>query len=283
MKFYLIDDDRNVLNILKLIIKSRQLGEVCGTAQSGTDGLDDLLTAQPDIIIVDLLMPEIDGISFVKKARNILPDCAYIMLSQVTSKDMIASAYESGIEFYIQKPVNSIEVESVIRKVIESLGARRTLTQVQNIFLDQQMRTPSPAVEETAEKQQILRLRSILRQLGIIGEKGSRDIITLVDYLMENDENMDDTTLSDLCSNFTDSPKSMEQRIRRTAFTGMVNLANLGLEDYSNDIFTTYANTLYNFEQVRREMDYIRGKSDKHGNVKIKNFLNSLVLACEDH
>ena len=40
MKFYLIDDDRNVLNILKLIIKSRQLGEVCGTAQSGTDGLD---------------------------------------------------------------------------------------------------------------------------------------------------------------------------------------------------------------------------------------------------
>ena len=40
MKFYLIDDDRNVLNILKLIIKSRQLGEVCGTAQSGTDGLE---------------------------------------------------------------------------------------------------------------------------------------------------------------------------------------------------------------------------------------------------
>ena len=57
MKFYLIDDDRNVLNILKLIIKSRQLGEVCGNAQSGTDGMDDLVMAQPDIIIVDLLMP----------------------------------------------------------------------------------------------------------------------------------------------------------------------------------------------------------------------------------
>ena len=94
---------------------------------------------------------------------------------------------------------------------------------------------------------------------------------------------MDETTLSDLCSNFTDSPKSMEQRIRRTAFTGMVNLANLGLEDYSNDIFTTYANTLYNFEQIRREMDFIRGKSNRHGNVKIKNFLNSLVLACEEN
>ena len=150
MKFYLIDDDSNVLNILKLIIKSRQLGEVCGTAQSGTDGLDDLLTVQPDIIIVDLLMPEMDGISFVKKARNILPDSAYIMLSQVTSKDMIASAYESGIEFYIQKPVNSIEVESVIRKVIGSLGAKRTLTQVQNIFLDQQLHTTYCSTERNS-------------------------------------------------------------------------------------------------------------------------------------
>ena len=83
MKFYLIDDDRNVLNILKLIIKSRQLGEVCGTAQSGTDGLDDLLTAQPDIIIVDLLMPEIDGISFVKKPAiffRIVPISCFLRL-----------------------------------------------------------------------------------------------------------------------------------------------------------------------------------------------------------
>ena len=58
----------------------------------------------------------------------------------------------------------------------------------------------------------------------------------------------------------------------------MVNLAHLGLEDYSNDIFMEYSTTLYNFEQVRKEMDFIRGKSDKHGNIKIKNFLNALML-----
>ena len=62
----------------------------------------------------------------------------------------------------------------------------------------------------------------------------------------------------------------------------MVNLANLGLEDYSNETFVTYANSLYNFEQVRREMDYIRGKSTKRGNVKIKNFLNALMHACKN-
>ena len=75
----------------------------------------------------------------------------------------------------------------------------------------------------------------------------------------------------------------MEQRIRRTASTGMVNLAHLVIEDYSNEIFTEYSNTLYNFEQVRKEMDYIRGKSKKHGNVKIKNFLNALAIYCMDN
>ncbi|MFR4627402.1 MAG: DNA-binding domain-containing protein [Dorea formicigenerans] len=43
-------------------------------------------------------------------------------------------------------------------------------------------------------------------------------------------------------------------------------------------MFVDYSSTLYNFEQVRREMDFIRGKTDKHGNVRIKQFLNALLL-----
>ena len=132
MKFYLIDDDKNVLHILKRIIRDRGLGEIAGTAENGVDALTDLTLINPDIVIVDLLMPEIDGITFVKRARS------FIMLSQVASKDMIADAYSAGIEFYIHKPINSIEVESILRKVSESLTARRTLQQVQTIFQAQQ-------------------------------------------------------------------------------------------------------------------------------------------------
>lgn len=287
MKLYLIDDDRNIINILKLIIRDRNLGDICGTASSGIDALDDFTDIQPDIVIVDLLMPEIDGIALVKQARELLPNTAFIMLSQVSSKDMISQAYENGIDFYIQKPINSIEVESVIKSVSTSLTAKRTLQQVQSIFLNQTggnaASNPGSLLEpEPVEKPHITKLKTILQRLGIIGEKGSRDIITLVDYLIENKEQMEDLTLNQLCKQFSDNPKSMEQRIRRTVNMGMINLANLGIEDYYNDIFTEYSNTLYNFEQIRREMDYIRGKSMRHGNVKIKNFLNALVLSCED-
>ena len=280
MKIYLIDDDKNILNILKLIIRNTNLGEICGTATCGIDALDDFSQIHPDIIIVDLLMPEIDGIALVKKAKLLLPNTAFIMLSQVNSKDMIAQAYESGVEFYIQKPINSIEVESVITKVSASLSAQRTLQQVQNIFMVQNA-TPS-ATPEPVEKEYITKLTNILQKLGIAGEKGCKDIITLIEYLVEHDVELEDTTLNQLCSNFTENPKSMEQRIRRTANLGMINLAHLGLEDYYNETFTAYAGTLYNFEQIRREMEHIRGKSFKGGNVKIKSFLNSLVIACQE-
>ena len=59
MKFYLIDDDKNVLHILKRIIRDRGLGEIAGTAENGVDALTDLPLINPDIVIVDLLMPEI--------------------------------------------------------------------------------------------------------------------------------------------------------------------------------------------------------------------------------
>ena len=279
MSFYFIDDDKNICNILKLIINERGLGVCCGSANNAAEALEDLPSAKPDIVIVDLLMPEMDGISFVKQARKIVPDASYIMLSQVSSKDMIASAYEAGIEFFIQKPINSVEVEVVIKKVSDGLSMKRMVRKMQNIFMED----TSPATVTVPDNSEQIEnsLRTILTRIGIIGDIGSKDIISIVKYLVDHQDNADSLTVSDLCSHFCDTPKSMEQRIRRTAFNGLVNLAHLGLEDYSNEIFVDYSSTLYNFEQVRREMDFIRGKTDKHGNVRIKQFLNALASYCQ--
>ena len=280
MNFYLVDDDSNIRNILKLIIRDRKLGNVCGSCGDPVEALEDISFAHPDIVIVDLLMPEMDGISFVSKLKQTNPDIAFIMLSQVSSKDMISDAYESGIEFYIHKPINSVEVESVIRTVCQTVTMRQTLEKMQSLLSHdlKQLSNHTAANVKQTEKKYITKLKNVLQKLGIIGEIGSKDIIALIEFLVEHGQTVDDSTLNELCGQFSDNPKSVEQRIRRAANAGMVNLAHLGLEDYSNDIFMEYSTTLYNFEQVRKEMDFIRGKSDKHGNVKIKNFLNALML-----
>lgn len=280
MKIYLIDDDPNILNFLKLIIQTKNLGEICGICTSPIDALEDLKYIKPDIVVIDLLMPGMDGISFVRKTASELQDTAYIMLSQVSNKEMISSAYEAGVEFFIQKPINAIEVESVLTRVTQSLSMKRTLNSMQSLFMNQMQYNIPKTAAVPKEAVHLQKTKDILQRLGIIGEIGSKDIINVVDYIITHRETAGEMTLIDLCAQFSENPKSVEQRIRRTANTAMVNLAHLGLEDYSNDTFIEYSNTLFNFEQIRREMDHIRGKSSKGGNVKIRNFLNALVSYC---
>lgn len=278
MNFFLIDDDISVINILKLIIEDRNLGKVIGYATNGIDGLEDIKELKPDIVMVDLLMPCKDGISVLKSCNEENLKVNFIMLSQVTSKDMIAKAYENGVEFYIQKPINAIEVEKVIKKVIENINMNRTLGKIQDLFSSDTSLEVKRPKEDT---DYINKLKNILQKLGIMGEFGSKDIILIVEYLKKHDKNISDYTLRELCSNFTDNPKSMEQRIRRAATTGMINIANLGLEDYMNETFLEYSNGLYNFEQIKKEMDYIRGKSTTHGKINLKKFISGIVFYSE--
>ena len=272
MNFYLIDDSPSVLNILSIIIRERALGTVCGSAGSAVDALEELELLRPDIVIVDLLMPEMDGITFVKRARVLLPDAAYIMLSQVSSKEMIASAYESGIEFFVTKPVNAVEAENVIRKVAQTQTMRRALSNLGGAVAEE-----LPVQSEGESDRDVgRRAEDLLRRIGILGEAGSRDILAIVCHLAEHPEDQS-LPVSALCAKIGDVPKSVEQRLRRAAFSGMVNLANMGLADSNNEVFAAYAGTLYRFDQVRREMSYIAGKGTMRGTVQLKKFLSAVL------
>ena len=134
MLFYLIDDDSATLNILRMIIEDSDSGSVIGSAASGLDALEDLRYMRPDIVLVDLLMPGMDGIEFVRQARGRYPDLRFVMLSQVTSKDMVAEAYSAGVDFFLSKPVNSVEVVSILRKVGKLLTMDRTMEQMRSLL-----------------------------------------------------------------------------------------------------------------------------------------------------
>lgn len=244
MKFYLIDDDASVCNILKIIIQQKKLGEVCGSASNGSGCAGGPALYPPGYYIVDLLMPIMDGINFVRKAKEQYPDICYVMLSQVSSKEMVAQAYECGVTFFLQKPVNGVEVVRVLTNVVDSIQMKRTFQQMQSLFMqggqENMAAAPVPELkllsEQPEDKPHIKRLRGILQKLGIIGESGSADIITLVDYMIEQGPESGKFTVSELCSRFSpNNSKSMEQRIRRAVNAGLTNLANMGLEDYSND------------------------------------------------
>ena len=273
MNIFIVEDDSNIIRLLEKIIKDRKLGTLIGHSNDGIDGLMEIQSLKPDIVLVDLLMPGKDGISLVREVKNMYPEIQFIMISQVSSKNMIGKAYQSGIEYFISKPINAIEVESIIHKVQDKINMNRKLSQIQSLFSEK-----DNIQNEEKSSDRIEGVKRVMQRIGIIGESGSQDIIDITKYLIETNQSMSDFTVKELCSKFTNKVKTMEQRLRRTATVGMVNLANLGIEDYMNEIFTEYSNGLYNFEQIKIEMDYIRGKSKKRGKVNLKKFIDGMVF-----
>lgn len=120
MRIYIVEDDISVISILEDIVESNDLGTVCGDSGSGLD-LDKILALAPDLVLVDLLMPGKDGIQVVRELKERGCLAKFIMISQVSSKEMVAKAYLAGVDFFISKPINLIEVRQVIRNIRQQM------------------------------------------------------------------------------------------------------------------------------------------------------------------
>lgn len=138
MFYYIVDDDEVFRSMLSQIIEDGDLGEVIGEADDGAFiEADQLNFKKVDILFIDLLMPMRDGIETVRHIASTFTG-KIIMISQVESKQLIGEAYTLGVEYYITKPLNKIEVVSVVRKVMERIRLERSIHDIQkslnNVF-----------------------------------------------------------------------------------------------------------------------------------------------------
>lgn len=281
MKFYIADDDLSIIHALEEIIEEENLGEVLGSSQDGETAYNDLILMHPDIVLVDLLMPEKDGARLVQELSPELPDTHFIMISQVSTKSLIAKAYDAGIEFFISKPINRIEVLKVLQNIIEKIHMQRKFNMIETIFKTSAATGKPMAFSEIKDDhvdREIRKIKIIFSKLGIMGEKGGDDIIFICQEILRKGEQNTDISVRDFCEMLSDNPKAMEQRIRRAINRGLVNIANVGIEDYMNDVFIRFSSTLYDFENVKAEMDYIRGKRRDGGKINVRKFIENLLL-----
>ena len=281
--YYIVEDDPSVINVLQDIIEDRNLGTVVGT--SGEDGadIDEILVKKPDIILVDFLMPGKDGMQVVRELRERGCTAKIVMISQVSSKDMIGKAYSAGIDFFINKPINLIEVISVLKNVEVQLKNEKAISNLRTMLMSEISDIPEVPrqVREAASDDYEKKVRYVLNRIGMSGEKGAEDIVKICEYLKSSGKPIASMSIGRLCEIMSDTPKNMEQRIRRAIAVGMSNLAHLGIEDFMNETFTEYSNSLFPFEEIRSEMDYIRGKSRYGGKISIKKFIDALMIEAD--
>ncbi|MEG0803884.1 MAG: DNA-binding domain-containing protein [Pygmaiobacter sp.] len=274
MRFYIIEDDFSVMSNLEDIIATYNLGVVCGEAGDAVIDTREIIAANPDIVLVDFLMPDKDGINVVRELRSARCDAKCIMLSQLSTKALIAKAYDAGIDFFISKPLNVIEVRAVIGNVIRQIETERTLADIRRMCGEVAFAAPAkPYSAQENDLPALRKVQNILNQLGMSGEKGSEDIVRIIQYLLEHHLPAVNTSVSALCEKLSDSPKNMEQRIRRAISVGMSNIAHLGIEDFLSESFKRDSRTLFTVLEVCAEMDIIRGGRPRRG----KNFIKKII------
>ena len=268
MKYYLLDDDINIIKILERIIESNFNRSIVGFNSNPEKAVEDILLKQPDAVLIDYLIPVMDGVDVIKKVKKFIPHMPFIMISQVEDKEMIAEAYSEGLKFFISKPINKIEVDAVLKNLEEQLETAKKFEQIVSLIgqpntLHQDKETPM----ESAKK--------ILKDLGVLSEKGSKDILAIIE-IMAIKQLAYDSAFEDHYKKQNETTKIIRQRIRRSIIKALRNIAYLGLEDYLNETFVKYSSTLFDFETVKLEMDNIRGISSNKGSVSINKFIDNL-------
>lgn len=289
MNFYIVDDDPGIQKILKNILIKNKLGEIVGTANEGAKAIEDIKILKPDIVLADLLLPKVDGIGIVNALRNTDIDTNFIMISEVRSPEMISRAYESGVEFFITKPINVVEVLSVIKKVQEKIKMSNVIASFESAFKSMDILRNNPKKTETEKTDIKKEINVVLGELGILGDLGCNDISDGILWIKDqSDKAKHQYKLSDVYTFLKSvheknegieiNTSTIEQRIRRTISKVLQNISNLGIEDYGNEIFLKYSGTIFDFKEVRKQMDFERGKSPYCGKISVKKFFEGILL-----
>ncbi|MEH7109340.1 response regulator [Bacillus sp. JJ1764] len=298
MKFFIVDDSITIRKMLANIIEEDELGTVVGDVEDGSEVYADILAEQEiDILLIDLLMPNRDGIETV---REISPSFKgkIIMISQVEAKEMIGEAYELGIEHYITKPINRLEVVNILKKVSNLLRLENSLNDIQKSlsFLNNS-KVESQTPLKTNHNPIVKSGKNILLELGIIGESGNKDLLDILAVLsrLESEGIRDVPPLRDLYEKIIEKRhgssitqqelrkeiKAGEQRIRRAIHQALDHIASLGLTDYTNAKFENYASCFFDYNQVRMKMLELEGKisgENSHSRINIKKFIQALYM-----
>src|SRR6266481_8299277 len=117
-KILLVDDEPGMLRYIKTLLELDEFA--VETASTGEEALALLQKgSEPDLVLLDLLMPGIDGLQTLEQVRQLRPSVKVIMLSCVTDTRKVVQAIRLGASDYLTKPFQKAELDAVIEKCIE--------------------------------------------------------------------------------------------------------------------------------------------------------------------
>ena len=113
----IVDDSRTMRKMLAGALTEVGI-DVAGNAGNGIEALELLKTVKPDLITLDITMPEMDGLEALRKIKDQYPDQKVLMVSAAGQKDKVLEALKLGALDFIHKPFEQDNIIKTIQKVL---------------------------------------------------------------------------------------------------------------------------------------------------------------------
>ena len=117
-RILIIDDDDMIRSFLRLMLASEDFDQI-EEAGSGEEARKILKLRPAQIILLDINLPDADGVELLKEIRKAYPDCHVIMVSAEGTMDRVKTAISHGAEGFIVKPINAENVFNQIHSIID--------------------------------------------------------------------------------------------------------------------------------------------------------------------
>ena len=180
IKILIADDHKIVRMGLKALLSSEKDLAVVGEADDGKLAVSEALRLKPDIVIMDLMMPETDGETATAELTRLLPSAKVVVLTSVSTSDRIVNALEAGARGAILKTTDDTTLLNAIRKIAE--GRQYVSPAIQRLI------ATDPPIEKLSQRQQEvlesltqgLNNKDIAIKLGISNARVEELIATLL-------------------------------------------------------------------------------------------------------
>ncbi|MEF2964492.1 response regulator [Paenibacillus sp. M1] len=126
LKALLVDDEIHILNNLSKVLPWEAIGfDIVGLAKNGVEALEAAIQHRPDLILCDIRMPVMDGMTLIQKLREQGLTGEILLLTGYQEFEYARTGIKYGVKDYICKPINYFELEEVVRQIAEQLREKR--------------------------------------------------------------------------------------------------------------------------------------------------------------
>src|SRR5450432_1340631 len=116
----LVADDHEVMrNGVRALIEHEPGWQVCGTATNGQEAVDTARKLKPEVVVLDLTMPELDGLAALREIKRALPNTEVLIFSAHYSEEVIEQLFDAGAKSYIQKSDAGRHLVTAIKSLAE--------------------------------------------------------------------------------------------------------------------------------------------------------------------